>query len=67
MFFLPHRPRSLNEKMKAIMSHRSKGCSPWFLLMRLTGVDRGGDHYEPMFCERLRGDGNSELGTIGES
>jgi hypothetical protein len=34
--------------------------------MRLTGVDRGGDHYEPMFCERLRGDGSTEFGTIGD-
>jgi hypothetical protein len=63
MFFLPHRPRgdaALDDR------GRSKGHAPWFLLMRLTGSDRGGDHYEPMLCERLRGDGSPEFGTIGD-
>lgn len=65
MFFLPHRPRSSGSSDDVGLA-RSKGHSPWFLLMRLTGSDRGGDHYEPMLCERLRGDGSTEFGTIGD-
>lgn len=65
MFFLPHRPRAEGDLNKSTKSH-SKGHAPWFLLMRLTGSDRGGDHYEPMLCERLRGDGSSEFGCIGD-
>ena len=58
MFFLPHRPR--------FPSKTKVGLPPWFLLMRLTGSDRGGDHYEPMVCNRLRGEASSALGSIGE-
>ncbi|KAF1328725.1 hypothetical protein FI667_g6520, partial [Globisporangium splendens] len=65
MFFLPHRPRAEGELDQSTKCH-SKGHAPWFLLMRLTGSDRGGDHYEPMLCERLRGDGSSEFGCIGD-
>ncbi|KAJ0399223.1 hypothetical protein P43SY_001889 [Pythium insidiosum] len=65
MFFLPHRPQSVPDLDETTVS-RSKGNAPWFLLMRLTGSDRGGDHYEPMFAERLRGDGSSEFGSIGD-
>lgn len=65
MFFLPHRPRGEVGLDQSTMCH-SKGHAPWFLLMRLTGSDRGGDHYEPMLCERLRGDGSAEFGSIGE-
>ncbi|TMW67111.1 hypothetical protein Poli38472_012227 [Pythium oligandrum] len=65
MFFLPHRPRSV-PGLEDLGHTRSKGNAPWFLLMRLTGSDRGGDHYEPMLCERLRGDGSMEFGCIGD-
>ncbi|GLD98116.1 hypothetical protein PINS_up006813 [Pythium insidiosum] len=65
MFFLPHRPQSVPDLDQTSVS-RSKGNAPWFLLMRLTGSDRGGDHYEPMFAERLRGDGSVEFGSIGD-
>ncbi|KAH7468472.1 uncharacterized protein KRP23_10852 [Phytophthora ramorum] len=65
MFFLPHRPRGEVGLEQSTICH-SKGHAPWFLLMRLTGSDRGGDHYEPMLCERLRGDGSPEFGSIGD-
>lgn len=65
MFFLPHRPRDEVGLDQSTICH-SKGHAPWFLLMRLTGSDRGGDHYEPMLCERLRGDGSPEFGAIGD-
>ncbi|KAG7395117.1 hypothetical protein PHYBOEH_004190 [Phytophthora boehmeriae] len=65
MFFLPHRPRDEVGLAQSTICH-SKGHAPWFLLMRLTGSDRGGDHYEPMLCERLRGDGSPEFGSIGD-
>ncbi|KAE9344801.1 hypothetical protein PR003_g8265 [Phytophthora rubi] len=65
MFFLPHRPRGEVGLEQSTICH-SKGHAPWFLLMRLTGSDRGGDHYEPMLCERLRGDGSPEFGAIGD-
>ncbi|CAI5741564.1 unnamed protein product [Hyaloperonospora brassicae] len=65
MFFLPHRPRGEVGLQQSTICH-SKGHAPWFLLMRLTGSDRGGDHYEPMLCERLRGDGSPEFGSIGD-
>ncbi|KAL0589853.1 hypothetical protein ABG067_002078 [Albugo candida] len=65
MFFLPHCPRKKVESIEE-QGVKSKGQSPWFLLMRLTGSDRGGDHYEPMLCERVRGDGCIEFGEIGE-
>lgn len=57
MFFLPHRPRH---------SSKTTGLAPWFLLMRATGTDRGGDHYEPMICHRLRGDPSPSIDSIGE-
>ncbi|OQS07746.1 hypothetical protein THRCLA_00255 [Thraustotheca clavata] len=71
MFFLPHQPHYIEPTLSLSQSlQRSceggKGLSPWFLLMRMTGADRGGDHYEPMYCERLRGDGYQEFGTIGD-
>ncbi|DAZ92562.1 TPA: hypothetical protein N0F65_012792 [Lagenidium giganteum] len=66
MFFLPHSPRPLSGDVKESLQGRSKGHAPWFILMRNTGADRGGDHYEPMLCERLRGDGSSEFGNIGD-
>lgn len=81
MFFLPHRPRPQSSSSShgaesaggepgddagGRSRASSKGHAPWFLLMRLTGSDRGGDHYEPMLCERLRGDGSSEFGCIGD-
>jgi hypothetical protein len=73
MFFLPHRPRPLPNAAASLSMSSSqtanatgKGLSPWFLLMRMTGGDRGGDHYEPMHCVRLRGDGYEEFGTIGD-
>lgn len=65
MFFLPHRPRNVTG-LDDSECMRSKGNAPWYLLMRLTGSDRGGDHYEPMLGERLRGDGSSKLGCIGD-
>ncbi|TDH66041.1 hypothetical protein CCR75_004886 [Bremia lactucae] len=65
MFFLPHRPRGEVGLDQSTICH-SKGHAPWFLLMRLIGSDRGGDHYEPMLCERLRGDGSPEFGSIGD-
>lgn len=65
VFFLPHRPRESGNAEPGAQA-RSKGHAPWFLLMRLTGSDRGGDHYEPMLCERLRGDGSTEFGCIGD-
>ncbi|OQR91715.1 hypothetical protein ACHHYP_20172 [Achlya hypogyna] len=73
MFFLPHRPHEVDPAMALSQSQRhhhgpdgGKGLSPWFILMRMTGGDRGGDHYEPMHCTRLRGDGYEEFGTIGD-
>ncbi|KDO33342.1 hypothetical protein SPRG_02149 [Saprolegnia parasitica CBS 223.65] len=69
MFFLPHRPHELDPSLSLSQSQRhtgEKGLSPWFILMRMTGGDRGGDHYEPMHCQRLRGDGYEQFGTIGD-
>lgn len=69
IFFLPHRPRAIADEQDSeneSASALSKGYAPWFLLMRATGVDRGGDHYEPMYCERLRGDGHEDFGVIGD-
>ncbi|RHY03427.1 hypothetical protein DYB25_011029 [Aphanomyces astaci] len=75
MFFLPHRPHPttsstlLQNSMSlssSLASKATKGLSPWFLLMRMTGGDRGGDHYEPMHCTRLRSDGYEEFGSIGD-
>ncbi|CAK4098561.1 unnamed protein product [Aphanomyces euteiches] len=72
MFFLPHRPHptpsSLGQSLSMSTSTKNptKGLSPWFLLMRMTGGDRGGDHYEPMYCQRLRSDGYEEFGSIGD-
>ena len=62
MFFLPHRPNEMMTKD----GNKKIGLPPWFLLMRSTGSDRGGDHYEPMICNRLRGDASPSLGSIGE-
>lgn len=58
MFFLPHRPRRLKDigELK----------QPWFLLMRLNGSDRGGDHYEPMISTSMPDRFTSQLGSIGE-
>lgn len=67
MFFLPHRPHPTTSSPGVPEPLcRSKGNAPWFLLMRSTGAERGGDHYEPMFAERLRGDGSEEFGNIGD-
>ncbi|KAF0711774.1 Aste57867_5032 [Aphanomyces stellatus] len=70
MFFLPHRPHktpsSLGQSLSLSKKLPTKGLSPWFLLMRMTGGDRGGDHYEPMYCQRLRSDGYEEFGSIGD-
>jgi len=64
MFFLPHRPRKLSQE------NEKSGCEvrlpPWFLLMRLTGSGRGGDHYEPMVCRPQCGTAAEILGSIGE-
>ena len=68
MFFLPHSPRPINELdgTKIPIQEYIGGRAPWFLLMRSTGMERGGDHYEPMICTRLKGKAFEEFGTIGD-